>query len=65
MTITAPDVNGSSELCFLFSPWNLMWQSRSRARIVTEAHNKGGGCFFFFEGAGRVWKKGGQESKWE
>lgn len=42
MTITAPHVNGSAELCFLFSPWNL-WRSRSRVWGVTEAHNKGGG----------------------
>ena len=53
---------------FFFTPWNLMWQSRSRARVVTEAHNKGGGVSFL-RGAGRGLqkkkKKGGQESKWE
>lgn len=30
-----------------------MWRSRSRVQVVTEAHNKGGG-FFFFGGEGRV-----------
>lgn len=58
MTITAPDVKGSSELCFLFfPPWNLMWQSSSRARVVTEAHNKGGGFFFSKRSRSRFAKK--------
>ena len=41
---------------FFFTPWNLMWQSRSRARVVTEAHNKGGGVSFL-RGAGRGLQK--------
>lgn len=58
MTITAPDVKGSSELCFLFfPPWNLMWQSSSRAQVVTEAHNKGGGFFFSKRSRSRFAKK--------
>lgn len=42
---------------FLFPPWNLMWQSSSRARVVTEAHNKGGGFFFSKRSRSRFAKK--------
>lgn len=42
---------------FFFPPWNLMWQSSSRARVVTEAHNKGGGFFFSKRSRSRFAKK--------
>lgn len=65
MTITDPDMNRSSELFlfFFFPPlWNLMWRSRRRVWVVTEAHNNGGRGFLF-RGEGRVWKKKGVKNQ--
>lgn len=44
---------GALNFVFFFSPWNLMWRSRSRVQVVTEAHNKGGGVFW----GGFFWRR--------
>lgn len=44
MTITAPDVNGSSELCFLFfSSGSLMWRCRTERGLQLKHTIRGEG----------------------